>query len=244
MKQTGKCHGSMLSAQIINKDKVKKLLNRFKKIGKHLFEPIEFEIRPWYRWHYSNIINVASEMLIFYIPAKVKRKIEATIVEELSSGDRLLLEINNSYLLIVKLSKHGPSFNFTISQQKAKKYKINKSVTTKFRLLKVAKYEETVNKIIDDYKKGKDIPTLESKYPFGETYIRKILTKRGINVRSLSEQQTIKHHGHLPNIRDGLSEGKLKIIFAILGDNAGNVKSKGYGIGIVAEDLFCRSICR
>jgi len=238
----------MLSAQITDKNKVKKLLNRFKNIGKRRLKPIEFETRPWYRWSYSNVINATSEMLIFYIPVKVKQKIEATISEKLSSGDRLLLEINKSYLLIVKLSKHGPSFNFTIAQQKAKKYKIEKSATTKFRLLKVAKYEEIVDKIIDDYKGGKDIPTLESNYPFGETYIRKILIKRGINIRSLSEQQTIRHHGHLPSIVDGLSERKLKIIFAKLGDNIGNIKSKGYGIGIIGDldftDSFANSFER
>ena len=241
MRKTGKCHGNMLSAMITDKDKVKKLFNRFKTIGKHLSKPIQFEIKPWYRWHYSKVINAASEMLTFYIPVEIKQKIETAIGKELNSGDRLLLEVNKSYFLIVKLSKHDSSFNFTIARQKAKKYKIKKSVATKFRLFKVAKYEEIVNKIIDEYKKGKSVPTLELNYPFGETYIRKILIKNGINVRSLSEQQTIKHHGHLPHIKDGLSEGKLKIIFAILGDNVGNIKSKGYGIGIVGELDFIKA---
>ncbi|MEM5883170.1 MAG: LAGLIDADG family homing endonuclease [Candidatus Aenigmatarchaeota archaeon] len=95
--------------------------------------------------------------------------------------------------------------------------------------------------MIDDYEKGADIPMLESLYPFSETYIRKILIKRGINIRSLSEQQTIKHHGRLPIIRDGLSEGKLKIIFAMLGDNIGNIRSKGYGIGIIGDLDFIKA---
>jgi hypothetical protein len=161
MRKTGKCHGNMLSAMITDKDKVKKLFNRFKTIGKHLSKPIQFEIKPWYRWHYSKVINAASEMLTFYIPVEIKQKIETAIGKELNSGDRLLLEVNKSYFLIVKLSKHDSSFNFTIARQKAKKYKIKKSVATKFRLFKVAKYEEIVNKIIDEYKKGKSVPTLE-----------------------------------------------------------------------------------
>jgi hypothetical protein len=241
MKQTGKCHGSRMFAELKDYIAIGKILGRFNVVGINLQEPIEFEKKPWYRYEYSNVINAASEMLTFYIPAEVKQKIEIVIGKNLSSGDRLLLEINKNYLLIVKLSKHATSFKFTIAENKAKNYGIEKSLITKFRVLKVAKYKEIIDKMISDYKSGEDIPTLELKYPFGETYTRKILIERGMNIRSLSEQQTIKHHGHLPSIRDGLSEGKLKIIFAKLGDNIGNIKSRGYGTGIIGDLDFTES---
>lgn len=224
-----------------DKEKIKKLFKRFETSGMVLESVITFEKEPWYHYCYSDVIDAESRNWTFYIPAKLREKIENSINKKLSPGDRLLLQINEQCILIVKISSHETSFVFTIAEKKAKEYGIDKSSATKFNVLKVADYEETVNKIVKGYENGESVPTLESSYPLGEEKIRRILRKRNMHIRSPSEQRTMRHHGRLPRIRDGLTEGKLKIIFAMLGDNIGNVKSKGYKIGIMGDLDFTRA---
>ncbi|MEM5883169.1 MAG: hypothetical protein QXQ77_02930 [Candidatus Aenigmatarchaeota archaeon] len=119
--KTGKCHGSRMFADLKDDKAVEKILRRFDAVGINLQKPIEFEKKPWYRYEYSNVINAVSEMLTFYIPVEVKKKIEITIGKNLSSGDRLLLKINRNHLLIVKLSKTCHKFCIYYNKRKSQK---------------------------------------------------------------------------------------------------------------------------
>jgi len=237
-KLTGKCHGNRLFARLEDKEKTKRLFKKFDICGIVPNCFVTFEKEPWYHYCYSNVLNAESKNWTFYIPAEVRREIEKSISMKLGPEDRLLLQINDYCILIVRLSEHETSFVFTIAEKKAEEYEIKSSSATKFKILKVAKYEDIVNKIVKQYEKGESIPKLESNYPFSGEMIRRALKKNGIGIRSPSDQQTMRYHGRLPRIKEGLSEGKLKVIFAMLGDNIGNIKSKGYGVGIIGSLEF------
>jgi len=237
-KLTGKCHGSRLFARVEDKEKTRRLFKRFDICGITPTCTVTFEKEPWYHYCYSNVLNAESRMLTFYIELKVKRKIEAAIDGKLNPGDRGLLQINDCCIAIVNLSKHYKGLVFTVAEKKIKDYRIKIHPTAQFKLLRVAKYGNLADNLVEDYVRGESVPELESKYPISKETIGKILREKSIHIRSISEQRVIKHHGRLPSIKDVLSEEKLKIIFAILGDNIGNVESKGYGIGVIGDLYF------
>jgi len=232
-KSKKKYYGSRMFASIEDREKVKKLLERFETVGIDLPTSIEFIKRPRWFCRYSSRLKIKSGVLYFRIPSRVIMKYRCMMNEKPKSSDIWLMKINNNYLSIVRISKYSKGFAFAFGEKKAKMYRIEKSCESNFQLIKIAKHEEIAKKIIEEYKNGVDIKALEQKYPLGYWTIQKLLKKGGIKLRTLSEQKTIMHHGRLPDIK-GLSENKLKIIFAILGDNAGSVKSNRHIIGIHA----------
>jgi hypothetical protein len=229
-----KTHESKMFAKITDKESIKKILNRFVNIGIDLTQPIKFKKKPYYQHRYSNYMKGAYGTLTFFIPKKVLQECRAITKKDITPGDRWLLKVNDKYLLIEKISKHSTGFSFILGENEAKKLKIKKCSTSTFQLLKIAKYNEIKKKIIKEYLKGTDIKTLEANYPLSYAFIHKIFKSENIQLRSISEQEAIRFHGRLPNVKDGLSYNKLALIFGIFGDNVGNVNGKGFAIGIHA----------
>jgi len=236
--QTGKCYGSRMFARMTDEEATKNIFNRFATVGINLIKPIEFKKKPYYRRRYSNHIKMASDTLTFFIPLNVLQECESATGRSVNSDDRWLLKVNDSCLLIAKISRHSTGFSFILGEKGSENLGIKKCSTIKFQLLKIAKYEDMKKKIIEKYVAGIDVKAFETNYPLGYASICKILKAESIQLRSISDQEAIRFHGHLPTIRNELSGNKLALIFAIFGDNVGSINGKRFAVGIHAGKDF------
>lgn len=238
VKNTG-AYGDKMFARVEDKGGGKRLLDRFDVVGINLAEPISFEKQASYQCNYSHHTKMKSGVLRFYLPIDVIRSYAGATGSGISSGDRWLLATDNSsILLITKVSKSAAGFAFTLGEKRANRCEIGKRSKVKFRLLKVARLRDIVKNMTKEYNDGHDVKMLETRYPLSYEAIRRLLKRNGLKLRSISEQLAIMHHGKLPTVNCKLSENKLGLICAMLGDNIGNISGKRYGIGVAAgEDL-------